>query len=168
MPSAAAEKLPRNLQGAIHPLLSLAPPSLRGQILLLLTISLASCKDAPRPGPLTLVEFHSGAQEMALDGFQFGKDELGWPCDSGATTTTAYLELLKKNNRLQPATAERLARISVANLSDSDPGETAFASVPVEDGILVIRKDGQSRTFPDLAASAEFAPPPSRAPAWLP
>jgi hypothetical protein len=157
MPSAAAD-IPRSPS---------APPRLRGHILLL-TITLASCKDAPGPGPLTLAEFHSGAQEMALDGFQFGKGELGWPFDSGAPTTAAYLELLEKNNRLQPATAERLARISIANLSDSDPGETAFASLPAEGGILVIRKDGQSRTFPNLDASASFAPPPPRTPAWLP
>jgi len=157
MPSAAADT-PRSPS---------APPRLGGHTLLF-AIALASCSEAPGPGPLTLAEFHSGAQEMALDGFQFGKDELGWPFDSGATTTAAYLELLKKNNRLQPATAARLARISIANLSDSDPGETAFAGIPAEGGILVIRKDGQSRTFPDLDASAAFAPPPPRTPAWLP
>lgn len=127
-----------------------------------------SCKDAPRPGPLAIAELHSGAREMALDGFQFDKPRLAWPFDSGTPTSAAYLELLQQNNRLAPQTAATLASTSIANLSDSDPAETAFASIPAKDGVIVIRKDGLSRTFPDIPASATFAPPPPRTPAWLP
>ena len=141
----------------------------RAAAIVLIVALQTSCGSGHRKSTAILSEFHSVAQEMALDGFQFDKPQLAWPFDSGAKTKSAYIEILAQNNRLSPEVAKRIAEISIANLSDSDPGETALASLPAPGGgVVVIRKDGSLQTFDDISRSTSFAPPPPREPAWLP
>jgi hypothetical protein len=123
----------------------------------------------PRPSPpervtenspdAILATLHHAAQEMALDGFQFDRRELGWPQDCGAPTTTAYLESLTRHGYLSAQDLVHFAEIEIANLSDSDPGETAFAKLPHKGKTHLIRKDGRIESTPIL---------PPRDPAWLP
>jgi hypothetical protein len=141
----------------------------RAAVIALIVALQTSCDSGHRKSAAILSEFHSVAQEMALDGFQFDKPQLAWPFDSGAKTKSAYIEILAQNNRLSPEAAKRIAEISIANLSDSDPGETALASLPAPGGgVVVICKDGSLQTFDDFSRSTSFAPPPPREPAWLP
>lgn len=106
---------------------------------------------------------------MALDGFQFGKKSLGWPFDAGVKSSSDYFALLIKSNYLTENDAATSAGILISNLSDSDPGETAFARTA--HGVspaVVVRKDGHTQTFADSSGIDAFAPPPPREPAWLP
>ena len=139
--------------------------------------------DIPPPNPVSNatptpdisrepLEIHRASQEMALDGFQFGKNHLGWPCEAGAVSSTAYLDALIREGFLDPRTKEKLeawSRVKISNLSDADPGETAFLEVWHTDGtIFIIRKDGQWSVFRDEQAASNFAATPPREPAWLP
>ena len=104
-----------------------------------------------------LASLHHAAQEMALDGFQFDKKHLGWPRDRGSQSASAHLQALVDHGYLAAADIAHFADIDIANLGDSDPGESAFAKIPTRGGILVIRKDGQILNAP---ANPD--------PAWLP
>lgn len=112
-----------------------------------------------------LKALHHAAQEMALDGFQFDKPELGWPFDCRATKSSDYLRLLADNGYLAAQDLAVLKEVEISNLSDSDPGETAFAKIQRRNKSHFIRKDGTL-----LSASNETQPPPfpPRDPAWLP
>jgi len=151
-----------------------------------LLVCLASCeKKQPAPPPEKLVfprevpperigksspeailqTLHHGAQEMALDGFQFDKPELGWPFDCRASNSSGYLRLLADKGYLAQQDLELLSEVDIANLSDSDPGETTFAKIQHRRKIYFIRKDGS------LLSESTGMPPtpsPSRDPAWLP
>jgi hypothetical protein len=106
---------------------------------------------------------------MALDGFQYGKKNHAWPFDAGATSAAGYLALLVRNNYLSPTDAARFTGLLVSNLSDSDPGQTAFLrSAPGTIPIVVVRKDGKIQSVATPAECDAFAPPPPRDPAWLP
>jgi len=109
-----------------------------------------------------LQTLHHAAQEMALDGFQFDKPELGWPFDCRASTSSGYLRLLADKGYLAPQDLELFAEVDIANLSDSDPGETAFAKIEFRKKIHFIQKDGTL-----LSTSNETPPFPPRDPAWL-
>jgi hypothetical protein len=112
-----------------------------------------------------LQTLHHAAQEMALDGFQFDKPELGWPFDCRASTSSGYLRLLADKGYLAPQDLELFSEVDIANLSDSDPGETAFAKIQLRKKIHFIQKDGSL-----LSESNDMQPPPlpPRDPAWLP
>jgi hypothetical protein len=124
---------------------------------------------SPRPFPsdrvtetspaALLTTLHHAAQEMALDGFQFDRPELGWPFDRGSSSTADHLQSLVQHSYLDAADITHFAEIQIANLSDSDPGETAFAILPHKGKIHTIRKDG--------VVDSDSLPPP-RDPAWLP
>lgn len=116
------------------------------------------------------VEMHRAAQEMALDGFQFDKKDLGWPCEIGADSSSGYFEKMIQNGFMRAeSTGSTAAPWKIANLSDADPGETAFIKITQPDGgIVIVRKDGQWAVFRDEAASAAFAKAPPRNPTWLP
>ena len=116
-----------------------------------------------------LTKLHHAAQEMALDGFQFDKKALGWPHDAGMKSAARFLDLLVKNNYLTADDAVAASGLAISNLSDADPGETAFLrSSPGASPIVVVRKDGRIESFADPAAGDAFAPPPPRQPSWLP
>ena len=112
-----------------------------------------------------LQTLHHAAQEMALDGFQFDKPELGWPFDCRASTSSGYLRLLADKGYLAPQDLELFSDVDISNLSDSDPGETAFAKIQFRKKIYFIQKDGSL-----LSESNGMQPPPlpPRDPAWLP
>jgi hypothetical protein len=93
-----------------------------------------------------LKTLHHAAQEMALDGFQFDKPELGWPRDHGSQSASAHLQALANNGYISPEDLPLFAEIDIANLGDSNPGESPFAKIPSRGESLVIRKDGQLTT----------------------
>jgi hypothetical protein len=115
------------------------------------------------------LEIHHAAQEMALDGFQFGKNNLAWPFDCEAATTAGYFKKLIDEGFLPASSAISPEGLRIANLSDSDPGETAFLRVDLPDkSLLFVRKDGKWAAFPDQVSAADFTKAPPREPAWLP
>jgi len=126
--------------------------------------------DAPRAtAPDTSATLHHAAQEMALDGFQFDKKDRGWPHDAGIRTREEFLACLVRNGYLSSGDAGVFFGIRISNLSDSDPGETAFLRSPPDvRPIRVVRKDGVSEIFSGEAEALSFAPPPPRDPEWLP
>ena len=131
-------------------------------------IMFSSCQRSPQPDapaapPQTeatqdaLKKLHHAAEEMALDGFQFDKPELGWPHDVGAKTGADFLSLLHSGNYLASSPPD--ANVTVANVAETDPLDTALFKLRDASGNeTVIRKDGQ------------FAPAslPPRIPPWLP
>ncbi len=137
--------------------------------------------DIPAPNPVSnatptedfarkAIEIHRAAQEMALDGFQFGKNELGWPYEVGAVSSSGYFEKMISQGFLFPEAAGWVAQAwKIANLSDADPGETAFLELAQPDAsVLIVRKDGQWAVFRDETSAAAFAKTPPRDPSWLP
>jgi hypothetical protein len=127
----------------------------------------------PTPGPdisWQTIEIHRASQEMALDGFQYGKTTLGWPFEIGAVSSEAYLTKLIHENLLPPEAGKWFDHgWQVANLSDGDPGETAFLKVTQPDkSVVIVRKDGQRAVFQDEASAAPSIKEPPREPAWLP
>ena len=116
------------------------------------------------------VAIHHAAQEMALDGFQFGKSHLGWPFEVNAASAVGYFEKLIREGFLPSEAGEWFKQgWMLANLSDADPGETAFLKLLQPDKtILLVRKDGQWAVFGDEPSAAAFVQEPPREPAWLP
>lgn len=108
---------------------------------------------------------HHASQEMALDGFQFDKPELGWPFDCGASTSIGYLQSLAEKGYLSAQDLSLFEQVEIANLSDSDPGETVFAKVAHQKKIHLLRKDGSLLVETD---EMKISPLPPREPAWLP
>jgi hypothetical protein len=108
-----------------------------------------------------LQALHHAAQEMALDGFQFDKPDLGWPFDCCAASASSYLALLADKGYLAKEDLPLFSEVEIANLSDSDPGDSAFALIHQGKKFLVILKDGR-------ISSAAEKPKSSRDPAWLP
>lgn len=108
---------------------------------------------------------HLAAQEMALDGFQFDKADLGWPFDCGASSSSAYVRLLAEKGYLSPQDLGVFENVEITNLSDSDPGETILAKVAHQKKIHLLRKDGSLSIESDEAI---ILPIPPREPAWLP
>lgn len=109
---------------------------------------------------------HRAASDLAWQAFSRGTTAAGWPAESAAGSAAAYLDLLKQAD---PALRPPAAGLSVANLSDSDPAETAFLMITdTAAGTLVIRKDGEMQVFTNPEQAADFAPPPPREPPWLP
>lgn len=143
-------------------------PAIACLVSVLALIVFSSCKrspqtDAPPAQAQTaaaqdvLKKLHHAAEEMALDGFQFDKPELGWPHDVGAKTSADFLARLHSGNDPIPLPPE--ASVTVANVSETDPLDTALFKLRDPNGHeTVIRKDGQ------------FAPAslPNRNPPWLP
>jgi hypothetical protein len=113
---------------------------------------------------------HSAAQECALDGFQFGKSHLGWPYEVRANSVAGYFQTLIREGFLSYETVERVnLGWRISNLSDADPGETAFLRLDQPDKTaLIVRKDGQWAVFRDEMSAAAFAKTPPREPFWLP
>ncbi len=119
-----------------------------------------------KSSPETILKaLHHAAQEMALDGFQFDKPELGWPFDCRATKSSDYLRLLADKGYLAAQDLAVLTDVEIANLSDSDPGETAFAKIQLRNKSHFIRKDG---TLLSESNESQSPPFPPRDPAWLP
>jgi hypothetical protein len=116
------------------------------------------------------LSIHHAAQEMALDGFQFGKNNLGWPYEVGANSAAGYFEKLIREGFLPSEAGEWSDQEwMIANLSDADSGETAFLKLVQPDkAILLVRKDGQWAVFRDENGVEAFAKTPPRDPAWLP
>jgi hypothetical protein len=116
------------------------------------------------------LSIHHAAQEMALDGFQFGKNNLGWPYEVGANSAAGYFEKLTREGFLPSEAGEWSDQEwMIANLSDADSGETAFLKLVQPDkAILLVRKDGQWAVFRDENGAAAFAKTPPRDLAWLP
>ena len=106
---------------------------------------------------------------MALDGFQFGKNHLGWPFELHEASTVGYFEKLIREGFLPSEAGEWFKEgWIIANLSDADPGETAFLKLVQPDKtILLVRKDGQWAVFGDGPPAADFVKEPPREPAWL-
>jgi len=153
----------------------------------LLTVS--ACRESPAPTKIDFpspspvpnamlaqdfsskaVEIHRAAQEMALDGFQFGKSHLGWPFEVNEASVAGFFEKLIREGFLPSESGEWLKQDwMIANLSDADPGETAFLKLLQPDKtILLVRKDGQWAVFGDEPSAAAFVKEPPREPAWLP
>ena len=108
---------------------------------------------------------HHAAQEMALDGFQFDKPDLGWPFDCRASSSSGYLQLLAEKGYLSPQDLGLFKNVEITNLSDSDPGGTILAKVAHQKKIHLLRKDGSLSIESDEAA---ILPMPPREPVWLP
>lgn len=105
-----------------------------------------------------LATLHHAAQEMALDGFQFDRPELGWPFDRRSPSASAHIQALIEHGYLASSDLSHFAEIEISNLSDSDPGETAFAKISRKGKTHTIRKDGK--------VDSESTPP-QHDPAWL-
>jgi hypothetical protein len=138
-----------------------------------LLLGATACQKAPSEVPEEFPPLpwsvHRAASEMALDGFQSGKKRLAWPYDAGAKTSADYLQLLLREGYLSTDESLRWAEVTVANLSDADPGETAFLKAKQPDGhTFLIVKDGTGHLFDSHASPDSFPPPPPRTPAWLP
>jgi hypothetical protein len=116
------------------------------------------------------VEIHHAAQEMALDGFQFGKNHLGWPFEVNEASAKGYFEKLIREGFLPSQAGEWYKEgWMIANLSDADPGETVFLKLVQPDkSVLLVRKDGRWAIFGDGNSAAAFGVAPPREPAWLP
>lgn len=112
-----------------------------------------------------LKTLHHAAQEMALDGFQFDKPELGWPFDCHASNSPAYLRLLVEKGYLAAQDLDFFRDIEIANLSDADPGGTAFAKIQHRKKTHLVRKDGGVSIETN---DTQPHPAPPRDPAWLP
>jgi hypothetical protein len=155
------------------------PPATAHRLSLLFAVLLLPCAGCGRPAPHVESEppspdlrdaalaLHRAATDAAWTAFSQGQAGLGWPLESGAPTAAAYLEMLGEYGA--PLAELPLPEISIANLSDSDPGETAFLKIntPAR-GMLVVRKDGAVAVFGSDAEIRSFAPLPPREPAWLP
>ena len=115
------------------------------------------------------IEIHRASQEMALDGFQYGKTTLGRPFEIGAVSSEAYLTKLIHESFLPPEAVKWVDHDwQIANLSDADPGETAFLKVTQPDkSVVIVRKDGQRAVFQDAACATASVKEPPREPAWL-
>ncbi len=120
--------------------------------------------ESRQPGPLganspeaLLQALHHASQEMALDGFQFDKPGLGWPRDRGSQSASGHLQALASHGYLSADDLPLFAEIDIANLGDSNPGESAFAQIQTRGETLVIHKNGQLST---AAATGETP--------WLP
>ena len=115
------------------------------------------------------LEIHHAAQKMALDGFQFGKSHLGWPFEVNEVSAAGYFQKLIREGFLPSEAGEWFKQgWMIANLSDADPGETAFLKLVQPDKtILLVRKDGQWGVFGDDPSAEAFAKEPPREPAWL-
>jgi hypothetical protein len=127
--------------------------------------------DAPAPDfSRQALSIHHAAQEMALDGFQLGKNHLGWPYEISANSAAAYIEKLIREGFLRSEAGEWSDQEwMIANLSDADSGETAFLKLVQPDmTILLVRKDGKWAVFRDETGASPFATTPPREPAWLP
>lgn len=109
-----------------------------------------------------LQTLHRASQEMALDGFQFDKPQLGWPFDCRSTSTSDYLRRLTENGYLGVDDLSLFFEVEIANLSDADPAESPFAKIHQDKKNLFIRKDGLVVTE---LPQAQHSP---RDPAWLP
>ena len=109
-----------------------------------------------------LQTLHRASQEMALDGFQFDKPQLGWPFDCRSTTTSDYLRLLMENGYLGADDLTLFSDVEIANLSDADPAESPFAKIPQGKKNFFIRKDGA------VVSELPQTNPSTRQPAWLP
>lgn len=143
-------------------------PAFACLVSVLALIVFSSCNRSPQteppPAPAqtaaaqdVLKKLHHAAEEMALDGFQFDKPELGWPHDVGAKTSADFLARLHSGN--DPVSPLPDASVTVANVAETDPLDTAlFKFRDLSGHETVIRKDGQ------------FAPAslPNRNPPWLP
>lgn len=129
----------------------------------------------PRPAPPERIDdqtpeailgaLHHAAQEMALDGFQFDKADLGWPFDCGASSSSGYLRSLAGKGYLSPQDLGAFENVEITNLSDSDPGETLFAKITHQKKIHLLRKDGRLSIESEEAVIPGIPP---REPAWLP
>lgn len=109
-----------------------------------------------------LQTLHRASQEMALDGFQFDKPQLGWPFDCRSTSSSDYLRLLTENGYLGADDLPLFSEVEIANLSDADPAESPFAKIPQGKKNVFIRKDGL------VVTELPQAQTPKRQPAWLP
>lgn len=99
---------------------------------------------APDSPPEALLRaLHHASQEMALDGFQFDKPDLGWPRDRGSQSASGHLRALASHGYLSDDDLPLFAPIDIANLSDSNPGESVFAKIQTRGEILVIHKNGR-------------------------
>ena len=109
-----------------------------------------------------LQTLHRASQEMALDGFQFDKPQLGWPFDCRAASTSDYLRLLTENGYLGANDLPLFSEVEIANLSDAEPAEAPFAKIHQGKKNFFIRKDG--------AVVSELPQPqtPKRQPGWIP
>jgi hypothetical protein len=109
-----------------------------------------------------LQTLHRASQEMALDGFQFDKPQLGWPFDCRSTSTSDYLRRLTESGYLGADDLSLFFEVEIANLSDADPAESPFAKIHQGKKNFFIRKDG--------AVVSELPQPqtPKRQPGWLP
>ncbi len=96
-----------------------------------------------KKSPVAILQtLHRASQEMALDGFQFDKPQLGWPFDCRSTSTSDYLHLLTENGYLGADDLPLFSEVEIANLSDADPAESPFAKIPQGKKNFFIRKDG--------------------------
>lgn len=109
-----------------------------------------------------LQTLHRASQEMALDGFQFDKPQLGWPFDCRSTSTSDYLRLLTENGYLRADDLPLFSEVEIANLSDADPAESPFAKIHQGKKTFFIRKDGL------VVTELPQAQTPKRQPGWLP
>lgn len=109
-----------------------------------------------------LQTLHRASQEMALDGFQFDKPQLGWPFDCRAASTSDYLRLLTENGYLGADDLSLFSEVEIANLSDADPAESPFAKIHQGKKNFFIRKDGA------VVSELPQTNPSPRDPAWLP
>ena len=74
-------------------------------------------------------------------------------------------EMVKSETALRHGLDNTPRDIEIANLSDSDPGETAFAKIQLRNKSHFIQKDGTLLSASDATQPPHF---PSRDPVWLP
>jgi len=94
-----------------------------------------------------------------------------WTGSSLQKTTSAGLTMSVRNQPqvIMKNSSARDQNCKIANLSDADPGETAFLELTQPDKtILLVRKDGQWEIFRSEGESTSFAKMPPREPVWLP
>jgi hypothetical protein len=127
-------------------------------------------------------QLHLALQTMSLDDFEAGKRSSGFPADIGVKTAREYFDRLLTGNYLTRSDLERLlkgADFAVANVSISDPPDTAFLisrsyfdmkSGKGGKGFIVFAKGGSGGVYrrPADASGPNVVKLPNRQPRILP
>jgi len=112
---------------------------------------------------------HLAVQQAQLDGTTMGSSELGFPATAKLKSKADLKAMLVSNEYLTADDLDHLGfeEISVANVSDEDPGDTLFlrATSPSGKTVIVFRKGGDGAIY--RTGQNVYAPDPPRTPAFL-
>jgi len=112
---------------------------------------------------------HLAVQQAQLDGAATGNPKLGFPATAELQSKADLKAMLISNEYLTAADLDRMGfdKMTVANVSDEDPGDTVFlkAASPGGKSVIVFRKGGNGAIY--RTGQNIFAPDPPRNPEFL-